>query len=46
MIEHPAAFRTPGSNQPVTIPVFLTKEERKKLRRRKRLERERVYNVN
>jgi hypothetical protein len=41
MIEHPAAFKA-GSSQPVTVPVYLTKEERKKLRRRKRQEREKV----
>jgi len=39
-VEHPASFKTEGVNQNVIIPTYLTKDERKKLRRKKRLERE------
>lgn len=41
-VEHPASFKTDGPNQNVIIPTYLTKDERKKLRRKKRLEREKV----
>lgn len=42
-VEHPASFKTEGINQNVIIPTYLTKDERKKLRRKKRLEKEKVY---
>ena len=42
MIEHPASFKTEGSNQNVVIPTYLTADEKKKLRRKRRLEKEKV----
>ncbi len=43
MIEHPPGFKTAAPSQQVTIPVYLTKDEIKKQRRRRRMEREKVY---
>ena len=43
MVEHPATFKTEGSGQNPVMPVYLTKDERKKLRRKRRLEREKVF---
>lgn len=43
MIEHPATFKTEGAGQNPIMPVYLTKDERKKLRRKRRLEREKVF---
>eukprot|EP01017_Pseudomicrothorax_dubius_P042516 TRINITY_DN694_c0_g1_i2.p1 TRINITY_DN694_c0_g1~~TRINITY_DN694_c0_g1_i2.p1 ORF type:complete len:388 (+),score=106.40 TRINITY_DN694_c0_g1_i2:69-1166(+) len=40
LIEHPAPFRVIHGAQPVSLPMYLTKEERKKLRRQKRAEKE------
>lgn len=41
MIEHPPAFRTSGVNVNVSVPMYLTKEERKKIRRKKAMEKQR-----
>ena len=40
LVEHPAAFRNNLTGQHIIIPTYLTKDERKKIRRQKRLERE------
>ena len=42
MIEHPASFKIEGANQNVIIPTYLTADEKKKLRRKRRLEKEKV----
>ena len=38
MIEHPPTFKTSGMNVNVSVPMYLTKEERKKIRRKKAME--------
>jgi U4/U6 small nuclear ribonucleoprotein PRP3 len=40
LIEHPVLLPPPGEKEPPPIPVYLTKRERKKLRRRNRMQRE------
>ena len=40
LVEHPVLLPPPGEKEPPPIPVYLTKRERKKLRRRNRMQRE------
>ena len=42
MIEHPITFKNNQTASNIVIPMFLTKDERKKIRRRKKIEREKV----
>jgi len=40
LVEHPIPLEPPNEKTPAAMPMFLTKKERKKLRRRNRMERE------
>ncbi len=42
MIEHPITFKNNQTVANIVIPMYLTKDERKKIRRRKKIEREKV----